>query len=328
MVDDLSDIKSVTSIYSTEIESLELSDILPIDDDINNQKELIRESIHTLSYQPNTIQLLTQNIINTKQRIVCSIVCFNTDLSCIRDTLISLNCQDFDCIYLNLPGNIFNNSLDNIPEWVKCCCDIIFCDNSTPIIKLLPILDIEKEPNTIIVTVEVGVIYPTTLVKYYLNIFQKTQNCCYAPKVYKFKNINYFELVQNNNNMADFFDESYSVGYLRKFFKQDIKTYFSVLNQYNMFHSIFNIKIANYLQKYKINIKCAYKKNFNHNLCKVNINKNFIITSRGFNYKLIYNYYYLMQFLQKNSILYLKNINSVFDSLNYLIKRPYNIPFY
>ena len=240
---------------------------------------------------------------------------------------MSLHDQEFDCIYLNVPGHYFSNSKDLIPEWMKICCEVIFCQDIGPILKLLPVLDIETDPSTIIVTVENGVVYPKNMAKVYLQAFKKNIISAYANSVYKFKSINYFQPIIINNNVGDIFESSNGVGYLRSFFRNDIKSYISFLSKSEQCLYSDNLLIINYLQKYKINIRCLTKKNYNANLIKYSLRKDLLYTNSGLNFKIVYKYYLVIQILQKNNILYLKNPRAILDNLRYLVNRPYNVPF-
>ena len=58
-----------------------------------------------------------------------------------------------------------------------------------------------------------------------------------------------------------------------------------------------NLLIINYLQKYKINIRCLTKKNYNANLIKYSLRKDLLYTNSGLNFKIVYKYYLVIQIL-------------------------------
>ena len=237
---------------------------------VDNNNDNDENDIHNLTYTPDPINntslvnvsniLNTPIIINKDERIVASLTCTYEGLQYVKQTLISLHDQEFDCIYLNVPGRYFSNSRDLVPEWMKICCEVIFCQDIGPIIKILPILEREPHPSTIIVTVENGIIYPKNMAKTFIQIFRKNTQSVYAINVYKFKSINYFQPITINNNVGDIFDGVNGVGYLRGFFRNDINTYISIINKYEACVYSDYLIICNYLQKYKINI--SKKKKF------------------------------------------------------------------
>ncbi len=287
------------------------------------------DQIHNLSYNPPTGQPPNPKETGKKNnlRIVASLTCSYQGLSYIKQTLHSLHDQEFDCIYLNVPGTFFSHSRDLIPEWMKICCEVIFCQDIGPILKLLPILDREKDPNTIIVTVENGIIYPKNMSKVFLQLFRRNQQSIYAVQVYKFKSINYFQPITINNGLGDLFDGTYGVGYLRGYFRDDLNTYISLLNKYQPCIYSDYLVITNYLQKYKISIRCLNRKLFNISHMQTRCKKDTLYTSSGLNFKMVFTYYQVIQLLANNNMIYFKNPSNLLQILHYLSSRPYNIAF-
>jgi len=335
---------NVNTIIDTNIPSVPI-----ICEDDNISSTIISEQVHNLVYIPEVQFELVPSVtpdtrindidvtnetnknnntpIENKVRIVASLTSSYHGLQFIKPTLMSLHDQDFDCIYLNIPGKYFSNSRDLIPEWMNICCDVIFCPDLGPILKLLPILDKELNPETIIITLENGVIYPKNMTKAFIQSFKRNNQSAYANCIYKFKSINYFQPITINNNIADIFESTHGVAYLRGFFKNDIISYISFFTKYDFCFYADNVLIMNYLQKYKIHVRCINKKNYNANIIKYSSRGDTLYTSSGLNFKIVFKYYKVIETLQKYNMLYLRNPRSIIDCLRYLSSRPYTVAF-
>ena len=157
-------------------------------------------------------------------------------------------------------------SIEHIPEWLSELCTIIFFNYKEPIINILGILKLEQNPNTIIISVKNGMIYPKSMCKCLKQAIRKTKNYIYATFVYKFKSVNYFQQISINNNIGDVYEDNYGVVFLRSHFRNDFFTYYNYLREYESCKYSVPIIIMNYLQKYKIQVRCILKKNYNHNI--------------------------------------------------------------
>ena len=170
-------------------------------------------------------------------------------------------------------------------------------------------------------------LYPKSMCKLLKQAILKNKNYIYATFVYKFKSINYFQQVAINNNIGDMYEDNYGVVFMRSYFRDDFGIYYDYLRKYDCCKVSVPIIITNYLQKYKIQIRCLLRKNYNHNLVEPITNNNLLFQSSGLNYHLITRYYNTIEILRNLSCLYLKNPAAVMECLRFLIKNPYNIPF-
>ena len=303
----------------------------------NNKEEDI--SSIDISYKSNIfnddtpIHNLIYNtpIHNTNHdRIVITITSSYEGLQYLNKTLESLQNQDIniDKIYLVIPGVYFNNSKERIPNWILDNFEVVLYNYCEPIINILGILNLEQNPDTIIIAVNNGMIYPKCMCKSFKQVILKNKNTIYATFVYKFKSVNYFQQISINNNIGDVYEDNYGVAFLRCHFRNDFIAYYNFLREYEVCKYSVPIIIMNYLQKYKIQVRCLLKKNYNYNLVIPTHNKNLLYLGSGLNYKIIYKYYNTIEILNKLSCLYLKNPIAVVECLRFLIKNPYNIPFH
>ena len=88
-------------------------------------------------------------------RIVGSITTIPDRISLIEAVLDSILSQTrpLDCLYLNIPNISKKGKQYRIPEFLKIKNLVLNrCEDYGPITKLLPVLDIETDPDTYIVT--------------------------------------------------------------------------------------------------------------------------------------------------------------------------------
>ena len=293
-----------------------------LDPQTNSQLE--KENIHTLRYVPpeaTSIPLHTEDD-PLCPRIVASLMSSYEGLHYVRQTLMSLHNQEFDCIYLNVPGH----RPDLIPDWIKVCCEVTYSGDSE-MQHLIHVLERERHPDTIIITVENGMIYPPQMVKQAKAALARCNRSAYACEVYKFKSINYFQRVTVNHNIGDSFEGERGVVYLRNFFRNDFSSYLTLAHISNACRHCPYLLIMNYLQLYKINIRCLARKFYSAALVYPVVNKERLYTNSGLNYKIVSKYAQAIQHLHTKRILYLRNPNAVIECVRHLAMNPYGGSF-
>jgi hypothetical protein len=217
---------------------------------------------------------------------------------------------------------------NNISDSLKDKCKIIITPCYNPINSIYTIIKRENDPTTIIVCIKNGYIYPNNLDKEIRKCFKRFPSSAHCLSLMKFKSINYFEYININGNIGDIYESSYLIAFKRYFFKNDFTSYLNILLKYDYCKYYEELLIANYLAKYKIQIRCINKKKFNKFLIgKIAIYEK-IHTTSGLNNRIIYNYYKIIQLLGKLTMLYLKNSIRIQDYFRYLSNNPYNIPLY
>lgn len=228
-----------------------------------------------------------------KSRIVFSLTTSPTRLPKIDETLDSLVNQKIqpDAIYLNVP-KIFKRTgetyaqtqLERIQNKYPTVI-INPCEDIGPITKLIPTLDKEKDPDTIIVVVDDDTLYPKKL----LNIIQHDMEI-------------YDNVVYSGSATTLYFSKPIAEGFSsialkRKLIKDDITLYLNnLLDNKNCFRSD-DYVISNYFYLNKIRIK---KLSFDM------IRNNYP--------KIFRNSYFLKYFLDYNTITAIKQIDVGFQS--------------
>ena len=109
-----------------------------------------------------------------RNRVVFSLTTIPSRINNIYGTIKSLSNQTIkaDCIYLTLPKKCkrLNTKYGKIPDKIKKYCKIVNVDvDYGPVTKLVGALLEEKDPETIIITVDDDIIYPKTLLEELLN---------------------------------------------------------------------------------------------------------------------------------------------------------------
>lgn len=103
-----------------------------------------------------------------KLRVVASLTTMPDRYEKIIKTLKCLNTQTyvFDAIYLSLPDRCkrLNIAYPPVPNEVNNLCTIVKCPDYGPITKILGALLMEKDPDTVIITFDDDMIYPSDLV--------------------------------------------------------------------------------------------------------------------------------------------------------------------
>ena len=262
--------------------------------------------IHELTYIPEGEDSPPSIPSKPRVRVVASITSSREGLAHIRTTLLSLHDQDFDCIYLYIPGSYFSDSLELVPEWMRICCDVQFTPDYGLMNRLVPLLTSETDPNTILVTIENGMVYPSGMAQEIRAAFARDADSVYACEVYKFKSINYFERVTVNHNVGDAFEGQKGVAYRRGFFRNDFETYLAIANQPECCRYSDYLVVMNYLQRYKINVRCLSRRLYNANLVYPLLQKESLYTTSGLHYKTIWKYNHIVEYLWSNPGLYLR----------------------
>ena len=294
--------------------------ILPLD---CNQQLSVNNKLHELIYIPvpdNSSQL-------NQPRIVATIGCSSEELQYLKQTLISLHDNDFDTIYFNCPETYFNNSYDLIPEWITNICKVTLIPPSQNILgnfnKILPLLDYEKNPDTIIVSLDTGIIYPNGMVRNIIAAFKRFPESAHAPKMFKFKSVNYYQPVSINGNVGDIYDSSYGISFKRSFLKRDFTSYVNLLIKRGCYHECDNLLITNYLLRYKIPVRCICRKFYNTSKIQLLTRKPQFYSNTGLNLTLINKHRQIVQLLQQIGLLALRNPHTIAEAIRHLTSGKY-----
>ncbi len=102
-------------------------------------------------------------------RVVFSLTTIPSRLDTIYPTLKSLNNQTIkpDAIYLTIPKKCkrLNTSYPNISKKIQKLCKVVYIERDYgPVTKIIGALIKEKDPETLIITVDDDVIYPSTII--------------------------------------------------------------------------------------------------------------------------------------------------------------------
>lgn len=220
---------------------------------------------------PITTNKIIKALNRQQQRVVISLTTTPYRIDRIRETLDSLLNQSIpaDQIYLNIPYVLQRDNISYaIPEWLQNYPGITIkrVEDFGPITKLLPTLEQEIDPNTIIITVDDDVWYPRHVVRdlvayslqhpqvavtpihidYTLNaekIFTKVK--------YKFKHGSKPSIVVGAAGVA----------YRRDFFKNDFKQFITTLPAQCRLAD--DLTISMYLKRNHIDIEQTIEKSFN-----------------------------------------------------------------
>jgi hypothetical protein len=104
-----------------------------------------------------------------KPRVVASFTTMPSSYPKIGKMLQSLHAQTYklDAIYLSLPWKSRRLGTDypELPQEVKDLCTVVRCSDFGPITKILGGLLAEKDPDTVIITIDDDMVYPPTMVE-------------------------------------------------------------------------------------------------------------------------------------------------------------------
>lgn len=170
-------------------------------------------------------------------RVIVSLTTVPSRMKYIAKTLASINMQDPkpDEIYLCIPYiSQCEDSEYQIPLEINNYCNIVRCQDYGPITKLIGVLPIETDPNTIIITMDDDVIYPEgtvqkLLARHSLNFGSAIGSAGYKIGSFPFyyseiknqhdrNNHAYSFIVPPDGELVDVLDSSPGILYLRKFF--------------------------------------------------------------------------------------------------------------
>lgn len=294
-------------------------------DDTNNEKtledvenELFQEATHSMN--------LTQS---RSRRVVFSLTCHLQNYQYLDNTLECLIKFDVDRIYLNVNLDTYHR-IKNKPLNSKVSLNP--CRNWGPILKLLPTIQLESDPNTIIILVEVGYIYPPNMVSHMINLYEPyfkrgIKPSAYSATLYKLKSVSYFQKVIVHNNVGDVYESHEGTVFLRSFFRSDFTSYISHLIKDEACRYSEDLMISNYLYKYKIPIKCCLRKWYHSNLVFPYLKKTRLYMNSGIHFPIIYKFHKSVEYMSQHKMLYLRNSYAILESLRSLVKRPSHIPF-
>ena len=167
------------------------------------------------------------SIIQDNKRVVITLTTTPKRLPLIEDTILSLvnQTRQPDLIYLNIPeyykkecSKYNQNNIVNLINKIPIL-KINNCVDKGPITKIYPVLDIETNPETIIITVDDDHIYNRNMIQELLKTSNNNPDKIICNYLYTFNNI----VVPYGFK---------GVLYKRKFFDDDIKLYIDETNNY------------------------------------------------------------------------------------------------
>lgn len=199
---------------------------------VKNNHHFINQVVHY------TKSLISKNkvyvkVIPKKPRIVISLTTSPTRITKLQPVIDSMMKQTIqpDKIYLNLP-NVFKR--DNttftlpLPEFITQNKSIYvhFCEDIGPATKILPVLSLEKDPDTILISIDDDINYPPQLIETFLGFSQDYPDACLTGTSYMLKentNKMYSNTPEKLQGQEVELLEGYSgVLYKRKFFSEAV----------------------------------------------------------------------------------------------------------
>jgi len=170
-------------------------------------------------------------------RVVVSLTTVPSRVSHINITLNSIQRQSYkpDDVYVCIPFKSQSESLDyKIPANLNDEFNIIRCQDYGPITKLVGVLPLETDPDTVIITVDDDVVYPEGMIEKMISKHREYTKCAIGSAGFKFGGFPfYYSSVNNrheNNNQVysfnippegepvDVFFSSPGILYKREFF--------------------------------------------------------------------------------------------------------------
>jgi hypothetical protein len=255
-------------------------------------------------------------------RIVVSILCPPAGISVLYYTLENIFRQYFDEIYIFID----KETAKQIDQDIRERCKIIECPRYHPFNHIYYILSKEDDPQTIIVAMRSGYVYPDCIEKEIKKSFKRFPISAHCLSVMKFKSINFFDYITIHGNVGDIYENDYLIAYKRGFLKRDFIGYLDILLKNNSAIYSEEIVISNYFNKYKIPIRCIYKKKCNRGLIKKYFRYQSVHTPSGLNYNKINNYLQVVQLLDNSYNLYLRNSIRIHECMRCLSNNHY--PYY
>jgi hypothetical protein len=179
--------------------------------------------------------MVKRQLAKSEQRVVISLTTTPYRINRIRQVLSTLRNQSIkpDKIILNVPTHLKRANLGyKIPSWLATMPGISInrCEDYGPLTKLLPTLQLETNPKTIIITVDDDTWYTPHLVRDFLSFAFAHPNAVITPTNLALKFDNNFKIIAANQTYGDESKTALVVGalgaaYRRSFFGEDFIQY-------------------------------------------------------------------------------------------------------
>ena len=125
-----------------------------------------------------------------------------------------------DAIYINLPDQYRNRDTYIIPEWLEDSLDVTILkggEDLGPLMKILPVLDVETDSNTLLITFDDDVLYPSDIISKFYSAVQKYPNSAFGSRGFNFTNTrNNLEPIRGNHVPCHILQGYGACAYLRR----------------------------------------------------------------------------------------------------------------
>ncbi len=125
-----------------------------------------------------------------------------------------------DAIYINLPDQYRNRDTYIIPEWLEDSLDVTILkggEDLGPLMKILPVLDVETDSNTLLITFDDDVLYPSDIISKFYSAVQKYPNSAFGSRGFNFTNTrNNLEPIRGNHVPCNILQGYGACAYLRR----------------------------------------------------------------------------------------------------------------
>ena len=125
-----------------------------------------------------------------------------------------------DAIYINLPDQYRNRDTYTIPDWLEDASDVIILkggEDLGPMMKILPVLDVETDSNTLLITFDDDVLYPSDIISKFYSAVKKCPNSAFGSRGFNFTNTrNNLEPVRGNHVPCHILQGYGACAYLRR----------------------------------------------------------------------------------------------------------------
>lgn len=171
-------------------------------------------------------------VVPDKPRIVVSLTTSPTRIKKIKPVIDCMLNQTIkpDRIYLNLP-HVFKRNESTfempLPQFIteNELVYVNFCDDIGPATKILPTLNLEKEPETLILSIDDDIYYPEHLIETFLAFSKSYPESCITGSSYMFKNDTLKHKKRNTmlkGKEVELLEGFSGVLYKRKFFTSNV----------------------------------------------------------------------------------------------------------
>ena len=130
-----------------------------------------------------------------------------------------------DAVYLNLPESYRNRDVYRIPSWLSNSLQVTLLrrvDDLGPVMKILPALEVETDPDTILITVDDDVRYPPDTISALQTAAQSNPQSAFGSKGFNFTNISqHLEPVRGNHASCHVLQGYGACAYRRRHFDID-----------------------------------------------------------------------------------------------------------